>query len=55
VWESKCSSPSRPWTDATARSSASVTEWSPPIPSGTTPASTIGRTNASIRASVSST
>ena len=42
VWESRCTRPSGPWTDATARSSASVTEWSPPIPTGSTPAATIG-------------
>ena len=54
VWESRCTSPRGPWTEASARSSASVTEWSPPIPSGTTPAAAIGFTYCSIRCSVSS-
>ena len=39
---------------ASARSSPSVTEWSPPMPMLTTPACASGVTKALIRASVSS-
>ena len=46
--ESSCTSASGPWRFASARSSASVIEWSPPIAATKTPASTTGASASSI-------